>query len=131
MNRISKLGIIALACAGLLSVSTSMAEAKGFSAGHFRLVEAPGLSLTFCLRSNGTFVQTGGGGITGRWANRTLNGTTTGFLWGNTLNGLLNLSVISLGVANSKVTQWTDTNIIPPTIFNAVRITKTSNTCPV
>ena len=125
-----KSGLTALAIGGLLSVSTTMAEAKGFSAGYYHFKEGRTLDVNFCLRANGTFF---GGGIsvrTGRWVNRTLNGTTTGFMWANFGRGKGNISVIALGVANSKFTQWDDNNGLFPLALNAVRITKISNTCP-
>ena len=129
MNSISKLSLTALALAGLLSVSTTMAEAKGFSAGLYRIQEGT-TAASFCLRANGTHFQTDGA-VTGRWVNRTLNGTVTGFLWGNFPIGNGNLSVVALGVANSKATQWSDNNAFPPLVLNAARITKLSNVCPV
>ena len=131
MNGIFKFGLTTLAFAGFLSVPTTMAEAKGFSAGTYSLVEQPIVSATLCLRANGTFFQAGRGNVTGRWVNRTLNGTTTGFLWGNDPSGNINVSVVALGVANSKVTQWSDTDLFPASAANAVRITKLSSACTV
>lgn len=129
MNGISKFGLTALACAGLLSVSATMAEAKGFSAGHFRFLEGSS-NVTICLRANGTAVSTSIAGYTGRWVNRTLNGTATGFLWMNNASGSENTSIIALGVANSKVTNWLDSGNTLSVALNAVRITKISNACP-
>ena len=127
MNGIFKYGLTALAFAGLLSASTTMAEAKGFSAGHYRFQEGTSL-LTACVRANGTAFLTNVGGFNGRWTNRTLNGTVTGFLWVN--DSFENISVIALGVANSKMTDWFDANPANFSVLNALRITKISNACP-
>ena len=129
MNGISKLGLTALVLVGGISVSATIAEAKGFSAGLYRVQEG-GVAATFCLRANGTHFQTDGA-VTGRWVNRTLNGTVTGFLWGNFPVGNGNLSVVALGVANSKATLWSDNNAFSPLVLNAARITKLGNVCPV
>ena len=127
----SRTGIATLGAAVMLSLTATMAEAKGFSAGHFRFQEGTALNATVCLRANGTFFSTNGGDVTGRWVNRTLNGTATGFLFGNFDGGSGNTSVIALGVANSKLTEWFDANTSLQGALNAVRITKLSNACPV
>ena len=130
MMNVTKLCLSAVAVAGLLTVSSVAAEAKGFSAGHYRFTAENGANQTVCVRNDGSWFGTSFPNWSGRWANRNLNGTLTGFLWGNFFSGNGNNSIIALGVANSKWTEWADNNSFSPTALNQVRITKISGFCP-
>ena len=112
------------AAIGLLSLSSIAAEAKGLSPGQYSL----GGLQSICLVGNGTWYGVTFGSWGGRWTVRTLGGVKTTFIYGNYASNVGNDSIIALGVANSKWTEWRD-NFTFTNIINNLVITKQSNLC--